>query len=169
MSRPALKLKSRAIGLLAQREHSRVELRRKLLEAAARQQRLRAAAGGEPADVSDAAATEQEIDALLDWLAGQGLLSAERFVESRIHTRAPRYGNLRIRQELAQHGVALEPDAAEALRATELERARAVWAKRYGGVAEDAAGRARQARFLTARGFSSEVVRRIVAGRGDER
>ena len=155
MSRPALTLRSRAIGYLAQREHSRVELRRKLLDAAARQQRLRAAA-------------EQEVDALLDWLTGKGLLSAERFIESRIHARAPRYGNLRIRQELAQHGVALEPDAADALQASELDRARAVWIKRYGGVAPDAAGRARQARFLTARGFSSEVVRRVVAGRSGD-
>lgn len=168
MSRPALTLRSRAIGYLAQREHSRVELRRKLLDAAARQQRLRAAAeGGEPPDALGAAA-EQEVDALLDWLTGKGLLSAERFVESRIHARAPRYGNLRIRQELAQHGVALEPDAADALQASELDRARAVWIKRYGGVAPDAAGRARQARFLTARGFSSEVVRRVVAGRSGD-
>jgi regulatory protein len=168
VSRPALTLRSRAIGYLAQREHSRVELRRKLLDAAARQQRLRAAAeGGEPPDALGAAA-EQEVDALLDWLTGKGLLSAERFVESRIHARAPRYGNLRIRQELAQHGVALEPDAADALQASEFDRARAVWIKRYGGVAPDAAGRARQARFLTARGFSSEVVRRVVAGRSGD-
>jgi regulatory protein len=168
VSRPALTLRSRAIGYLAQREHSRVELRRKLLDAAARQHRLRAAAeGGEPPDALGAA-VEQEVDALLDWLTGKGLLSAERFVESRIHARAPRYGNLRIRQELAQHGVALEPDAADALQASELDRARAVWIKRYGGVAPDAAGRARQARFLTARGFSSEVVRRVVAGRSGD-
>lgn len=168
MSRPALTLRSRAIGYLAQREHSRVELRRKLLEAAARQQRLRATVeGGEPPDALGAAA-EQEVDALLDWLAGKGLLSAERFVESRIHARAPRYGNLRIRQELAQHGVALDADTAEALRASELDRARAVWAKRYGAPAPDAAGRARQARFLTARGFSAEVVRRVVTGRAGD-
>ncbi len=167
MSRPALTLRSRAIGYLAQREHSRVELRRKLLDAVARQQRQRAAAeGAEPSDALGAT-TEQEVDALLDWLAGKGLLSAERFVESRVNTRAPRYGNLRIRQELAQHGVALDAGTAEALQASEFERARAVWGKRYGGVAPDAAGRARQARFLTARGFSADVVRRVVGGRGE--
>jgi regulatory protein len=167
VSRPALTLRSRAIGYLAQREHSRVELRRKLLDAVARQQRQRAAAeGAEPPDMP-IVATEQEVDALLDWLAGKGLLSAERFVESRVNTRAPRYGNLRIRQELAQHGVALDADTAEALQASELERARTVWVKRYGGVAPDAAGRARQARFLTARGFSADVVWRVVGGRGE--
>jgi regulatory protein len=168
MSRPALTLRSRAIGYLAQREHSRVELRRKLLDAAARQQRLRAAAEeGEPPE-APGAAPEQEVDALLDWLAGKGLLSAERFVESRVNTRAPRYGNQRIRLELAQHGVALDADTTQALEASELDRARAVWAKRYGALAPDAAGRARQARFLTARGFSSEIVRRVVAGRGGD-
>lgn len=163
MSRPALTLRSRAIAWLAQREHSRVELRRKLLAAAARQQRVAAdAAEGAPAP---AAPTEQDIDELLDGLAAKGLLSTERFVESRLHARAPRYGNLRIRQELAQHGVAVDAATAQQLQASELERARAVWAKRYEGVAPDAGGRARQARFLTARGFSADVVRRIVMGR----
>ena len=111
--------------------------------------------------------TEDEIEALLDSLAASGLLSEERFTESRIHARAPRYGNLRIRQELAQHGVTLDADTAQALQASELDRARAVWARRYGGPASDAAGRARQARFLAARGFSADVVRRVVAGRAD--
>lgn len=164
MSRPALSLKSRAIGWLAQREHSRVELRRKLLELVAKQHRLAAAADAEPVA---AAATEQDIDALLDGLAAKGLLSADRFVESRINARAPRYGNLRIRQELSQHGVEVDAETAQALQASELGRARAVWAKRYGSPATDAAGRARQARFLTARGFSADVVRRIVSGRLD--
>lgn len=167
MKRPALTLRSRAIAWLAQREHSRVELRRKLLEAAARQQRLRAVNedGVAPLDLQSDA-VEQEVDALLDWLALKGLLSAERFVESRVNARAPRYGNLRIRQELAQHGLGLDECTADNLHASEFERARAVWAKRYGGdVAPDAAERARQARFLTARGFSADVVRRIVLGR----
>jgi regulatory protein len=167
MTRPALTLRSRAIGWLAQREHSRVELRRKLLAAVARQQRAAAEAAAE-GEAAPAAATEQDIDALLDGLAAKGLLSAERFVESRLNVRAPRYGNLRIRQELAQHGVAVDAETAQQLQASELERARAVWAKRYGSLAPDAAGRARQARFLTARGFSADVVRRVVMGRGGE-
>ena len=166
MSRPAPTLRSRAIGWLAQREHSRVELRRKLLAAVARQQRAAADAADAAEGVPAAAApTEQDIDDLLDGLAAKGLLSTERFVESRLLARAPRYGNLRIRQELAQHGVAVDAATAQQLQASELERARAVWAKRYEGLAPDAGGRARQARFLTARGFSAEVVRRIVMGR----
>jgi regulatory protein len=40
-----------------------------------------------------------------------------------------------------------------------------VWARRFGGdPATDAAERARQMRFLTARGFSAEVIRRVIRG-----
>ncbi len=166
MARPAPTLKARALGYIAQREHSRVELRRKLLAAGARQARAAAAAS-----LADAAPfvrpTEEEIDALLDWLAARDLLSVERFVETRVHARAPRFGNLRIRHELAQHGVEVDAATAQALKSSELPRARAVWAKRFGSAALDAAGRAKQMRFLAARGFSAEVVRRVVTG-GDE-
>ena len=50
---------------------------------------------------------------------------------------------------------------AERLRATELERAQAVWRQRFGTVATDANERARQMRFLAARGFAGDVVRRV--------
>ena len=53
-------------------------------------------------------------------------------------------------------------EAAGQLRATELERARAVWQKKFGAPAADAAARARQARFLAARGFAADVVRRVL-------
>ena len=184
-----LSLKARAVAWLAQREHSRAELRRKLLELLARQARAAAddhpadtvypAHPADPVDPADIAAvgsiaptapppTEQDVETLLDSLAAQGLLSDERFTESRIHVRAPRYGNLRIRQEVSQHGVALDADTAQALQASEMDRARAVWARRYSGPAPDAAGRARQARFLTARGFSADAVRRVLREAGAE-
>ena len=47
-------------------------------------------------------------------------------------------------------------------RSTELERARAVWQRRFGAPAADAAGRAKQMRFLAGRGFEGEVIRRVV-------
>ena len=53
-------------------------------------------------------------------------------------------------------------EAAGQLRATELERARAVWQKKFGAPAADTAARARQARFLAARGFAADVVRRVL-------
>ena len=40
----------------------------------------------------------------------------------------------------------------------------AVWRRKYGTPAADAAGRVRQMRFLVGRGFSSDVVRRVVQG-----
>ena len=154
-ARPPLSLKARALQWLAQREHSRIELRRKLMRAA----RQRDADDAEPQD------SGPEVDALLDWLVAERHLSESRFVESRLHARSARFGNRRIAQELAQHGVALEPGAAEHLKASEFERARGVWLRMFGALpAADGSERARQMRFLAARGFSAEVIRRVVRG-----
>lgn len=172
-ARPLPSLKARAIGWLAQREHSRIELRRKLLrrarlDADARDAgvALPSAEGGSPE--VDAAPIEAEVDALLDWLEAHNHLSSARFAESRVHVRSARYGNLRIHQELARHDIDLAADAVEALRATELARARAVWARKFGASPPgDAAARARQMRFLAGRGFSADVIRRVVKDAGD--
>ena len=112
-------LKSRALQLLAQREQSRVELRRKLL--------AHALAGADPdtADTADGAdtgnavedadpetkraGTEAEVEAVLAWLEANRFLCAERFAESRVNARAGRFGNLRIRHELAQHSAGVAP------------------------------------------------------------
>ena len=150
-------LKVRALQWLAQREHSRAELRRRLLRLAAAPAEDPACAG-EP----DAADAEARVDELLDWLEAHRYLSEARFAESRVHARAGRFGNLRIRQELAQHRVVLTADAEQSLKDTELARAREVWRRRYGAPAQSAAERARQARFLTGRGFSAETVRRVL-------
>ena len=167
----SLSLKARAIALLANREHSRSELGRKLLRMARAQALKKRQALGdaatEEADPVPAVDLTASVDALLDWLQAQGYLSEARFIESRVNARAPRYGNLRIEQELSQHGVA--PDEASRLRLkqTELARARQVWQRKFGQLAQDAAGRAKQMRFLAGRGFSNEVIRKLVRG-GDE-
>ncbi|MGA0611210.1 RecX family transcriptional regulator [Caldimonas sp. KR1-144] len=162
--RPPPTLKAKALALIAQREHSRIELRRKLAR-----HRQKLAERAQASLLEGVAPTvpvpeEGEIDALLDWLASKDLLSTERFVETRVQARAARFGNLRIRQELAQHGIELDPETAQQLKASEVARARAVWLKRFGQPALDAAGRAKQMRFLAARGFAAEVVRRVVGG-----
>ena len=158
-----LSLKARALQWLAQREHSRVELRRKLLQLA----RQRAATLAAADDAAQAAAAE--VDALLDWLVAQRYLSDTRFVESRVNARASHFGSLRIRQELGQHGATLDAATAERLKASELARARAVWARKYGGVpATQPAERARQMRFLAGRGFAAEVIRQVVRGAPSE-
>mgnify|MGYP000975580650 CR=1 FL=1 len=75
-------LRARALSYLARREHSRVEMRRKL---------------------APHAESPEQLDSLLDTLEAQGLLSIERFAESVVHRRAGRFGAARIRQELRQH------------------------------------------------------------------
>lgn len=152
-ARQPLSLKGRALALLAQREQSRVELRRKLLRHLAKSD-----PEGEPPDA------EQSVEAVLEQLEAAELLSVERFVESRIHAQAGRFGARRIQAELAQHGLALPSEAAAALRGSELERAAAVRARRFADVPVDADERAKQGRFLVARGFSPETVHRLMRG-----
>ena len=138
-------LKGRALRLLAQREHSRHELERKL------------------------AKYEEEPGALaqaLDELDARGFIDEARVVQSVLHQRAGRLGALRVRQELQQKGIAPEAiaGAVEQLQATELERAREVWRRRFGEPPADANERARQTRFLLARGFTGAVVSRVLKG-----
>ena len=167
-------LRGRALQWLAQREQSRVELRRKLLRQARADLASAAAPDGasEEREEREEGVTEQ-VDAVLDWLESNGYLSAERFVESRVHARAARYGDLRIRQELQQHQLGLPGELAQTLAASEVDRARAVRARRFAEPPRDAAERARQARFLIGRGFSSDAVRKALrnagaAARGDD-
>ncbi len=172
--KPQRSLKGRALALLAQRDQSRVELRRKLLRHAfAEDEAIAAAAAdssaapavdsvGAPTASSAGTPAAARVDALLDWLEAQRFLSQQRFAESRVHARAPRFGNLRIRLELAQHQVVLSAEAAQALADSELERARAVRARKFPQSPLTVAERARQTRFLGVRGFSADVVRRVM-------
>ncbi|WP_087747923.1 MULTISPECIES: recombination regulator RecX [unclassified Acidovorax] len=138
-----LSLKGRALRLLAQREHSRAELATKL---------ARHLQEGD------------DLNAVLDDLQAKDFINAHRVAESLVHRRAARLGTQRLVQELRSKG--LDDDlvraTAERLRATELERAQAVWRQRFGSVATDVQERARQMRFLAARGFAGDVVRRVV-------
>ncbi len=88
-----------------------------------------------------------------------------------MHRRAERFGTATIRREMRTHGLdeALVQVHAAALERTELERARAVWQRRFKAPPGSSADRARQTRFLLARGFSAEAVRRVLgAARDDE-
>ncbi len=165
MAAPPLSLKARALQWLAQREHSRVELQRKLLRLA----RQRAAEQADDAGAgTTAAGPAAAVESLLDWLVANHYLSDERFVESRVNARAARYGNLRIRHELGRLGASLDAATAERLKDSELARARAVWARKFAGRPDGSAPpcsaveRARQMRFLAGRGFSADVIRRVL-------
>jgi len=174
ISRRPVSLKARALQWLAQREHSPVELRSKLLRAASARP-VPAASDAQPLSLDEAdavaelgaatkAAALAEVDALLDWLTANRYLSTERFVESRIQARQARFGNQRITQELQQHGLRLEPEAKQALRDSELARARELWQRKFREPAPDAAGRLKQMRFLAGRGFSHAVVQQVLRG-----
>jgi regulatory protein len=149
---PSLTLKAHALRLLALREHTRAELERRLAPHA-----------------TDDPARQAELARALDELAAKGLISEARVVESTLHARAGKLGAARVLNELRRKGVgtAALADAAETLRDTELERARAVWQKKFGSqpdAAHDssAAARAKQLRFLAARGFSGDIARQVV-------
>ncbi|HYF43602.1 MAG TPA: recombination regulator RecX [Ramlibacter sp.] len=144
-----LSLKGRALRLLGGREHSRAELERKL------------------------AAHEEapgQLERILDELQAKGFISDQRVVESVLHRRAARLGAGRIRQELQGKGLdgELVQQAMAKLKSTELARAREVWQRKFGSLPADAAERGRQARFLAARGFNGEVIRRVLAGGPDD-
>jgi regulatory protein len=159
---PKLNLKSRALRFLSLREHSRLELGRKLARYA------------EEGD---------DVEAVLDLLEEKRLLSAERFSDALIRRRADNFGNQRILAELQMHGLdplLLERSKAE-LAESEVARARAVWQKKFGRPARLARDisdvernerlesrdadfvkpddRAKQIRYLMQRGFSSGAIK----------
>ena len=143
--RPGPSLKARALKLLSMREHSRLELERKLREHEK---------------------VEGELAAALDALAARGFISDERVADSVLHRRAAKLGASRVKAELQAKGLdeAVVREAVEQLRGTELERAREVGRRKFGRPPADAAERAKQMRFLAARGFSGEAVRRAIQG-----
>ena len=172
--RPA-SIKVRALQWLAQREHSRDELRGKLLRLLRRSDALQAALADAADDApvavlgpSPQADPAAEVEALLQWLEVRGYLSEARFVESRVNARQARYGNQRIRQELKQHGVTLDAETQQTLSRSEYDRALVVWRKKFGAPGEDAGARVRQMRFLAGRGFSADVVRSVVQSRASD-
>lgn len=150
MNKPGFQpsLKGRALRLLSQREHSRVELERKL-----------APHEEVPGELAKA----------LDELQARDFINDGRAIESVVHRRAGKLGAARVKQELAAKGLSGEAvaEALAQLKDTELGRAREVWRKKFGSPPQDANERARQMRFLITRGFATEVVRRVVQG-GDE-
>ncbi|MES1982220.1 MAG: recombination regulator RecX [Pseudomonadota bacterium] len=136
-------LRARAMQALSRREYSRAELRAKLLPHA-----------GEMDDV----------DAVLDALIDRGWLSDTRAATQLVHARRARFGIQRITHELRQKGIAEELIGASMpqLKETELAAARMVWQKKFGTLPQDAKEQARQIRFLQSRGFSTEMIFRVL-------
>lgn len=144
------RLRGSALGLLARREHSRAELRRKLM-----------ARGFESDDV----------DTELERLQAEGLASDVRFAEHYVRVRTGRgYGPVRIRFELRERGVEEEiiGCALEAPEGGWQRHAERVRRGRFGAQPPgDSTDRARQARFLQFRGFTAEQIGRALRAVGD--
>ena len=137
-------LHQRALALLSRREHSRAELSTKLARHAA---------------------SADELAAELDDLQARQLLSDERYACARVNSRGLRYGNRRLRNELHQAGLSDDDiSAALAQAGDESERCRQVWARKFSALPDSPASRAKQIRFLSYRGFSSDTIARILRG-----
>ena len=136
-------LRARALALLARREHCRAELARKL---------------------EAAGFARDDIAALLDAFETRNWLSDRRYAESWIADHRARSGSVKLAYELRQRGV---PDAIIDTvlgenRDSELDRARAVWQKKFGNPPADAAEKAKHIRFMLSRGFAQETIQKVL-------
>lgn len=133
-----------AMDILALREHGRVELKRKLLRKGA---------------------LPDLVDAVLDELTADKLLSEQRYLESYIRSRAHSgYGPLRIQQELIERGIS-KADAQQALAETDHDwhdQLLAVWQRKFNQLPQDQKEKAKQGRFLLYRGFSMDMVSQLL-------
>ena len=161
-------IKARALRLLSLREYSRKGLGQKLEESAQRYAKLSVKQGYE-AVIPPCKPLALQIEEVLDDFEARGWLSDERFAESLVRRRSERFGVRKIQDELAQAGVDSTKTTAllRALKETEFQRAKDLWLRKFGELAQEQKERARQYRFLASKGFSSEVVSRVVGGRQD--
>ncbi|MDI9333136.1 MAG: recombination regulator RecX [Cytophagales bacterium] len=136
-------LKGRALRCLAVREYSRFELEQKL-------KAFEEVAG--------------ELQAALDDLEAKGFISEARVVESTLNQKASRFGAARVLHTLKAKGIDAGAivDAAEQLKETEFDRAMQVWTRKFDEPYTTPSEYAKQARFLASRGFSGEVVGRVM-------
>jgi regulatory protein len=136
-------LRARAMRFLARREHSRAELRRKLVPKV-----------GEGED----------LEAVLDDLARRGWLSDARFAEHVARAKARRFGPIKLAHYLKGRGVDEDAIAAGMRAAGEdgVASLEAVWRSRFDSAPRDERERARQVRFLQGRGFALEEILRFL-------
>jgi regulatory protein len=156
-------LKARALRLLSLREYSRKGLAAKLAESEARWARLEKQ---ESQELTSPKASALDIEIILDDFEARGWLSDERFAEALVRRRSERYGTRKIEDELKRAGVDSTQSAQllDTLKETEYQRAYDLWSHKFGVVAQEQKERARQYRFLASKGFSSDVVSKIIGG-----
>lgn len=147
--KPEVPLRVRAMRFLARREYSRAELGAKL----------------EPyIEVGD------DLNALLEALVARGWLSDERAAEQLVNQRRGRFGAERIVHEMRQKGLSedLVKAALPELKLGELDAAREVWRKKFASPPKDAKEKAKQVRFLHSRGFSMDVIFKVMKFSGTD-
>jgi regulatory protein len=140
-------LMGRALRYLSRREHSRQELRKKLL----------------PYAESDI-----ELDELMAKLEAQSWLSDERFAESLVRRKSERYGSLKIVEELKQQGIEGESliEIKERLKVSDAMRAWELWQRKFDStITKDPKEKSKQMRYLVSKGFPLSVVIKIIDGR----
>ena len=146
-------MRQQALKLLARREHSRAELAKKL----------------------SPSGCKEEIITVLDHLEQTGLLSDQRMAAAYLRSHAARLGAAKLRMNLRAKGIAVEvidqclaPDEGGGAMASEEERARQLWQRKFGQAPADQREWARQARFLQSRGFSSDSIRKILKAAAED-
>ena len=142
-NKPELSLRVRAMRYLARREHSRAELHSKLLP-----------------HVQEG----EDLDAVLDELEKRNWLSDVRATKQWVDAKRGRFGTQRIAHELRQKGIPenLISEAMPQLKETELNAVREVWQRKFGVQPQDSKEKAKQIRFLQSRGFSMEVIFKVL-------
>ncbi len=139
-------LRERALAYLARREHSRFELTRKL---------------------EAAGFSVEEIAPVLDAFEARDWLSDRRFAESYVTTHQTRTGYIKLIHDLRERGVREEIIKAtvSATSRDEHERALELWRKKFGTSPGDTAEYSKQMRYLAGRGFTCEVIRKVLNNR----
>jgi regulatory protein len=145
--KPETSLRDRAMRYLARREHSRAELQHKL----------------QP-HVQEG----EDLELVLDELAQRHWLSDSRAASQLVDVKRGRFGSQRIVHELRQRGIAddLIADALSDLKGLDLQTATEVWRRKFGTPPLDAKEKARQMRFLQSRGFSTDVILKVLRSTG---
>ena len=141
-----VELRARALRLLARREHSRAELERKL---------------------GPHAGSTEAIAGVVEALVQKKQLSDERFAEERARSMSRKYGAARIRRDLKAKGVDPELIGRVSVEG-DLERARAILDRKYRAPASSREERAKRMRFLQSRGFSSEIIFKLLSARSED-
>jgi regulatory protein len=140
-------LRAQAIRLLARREYARAELEARLI------------GGGGDRD---------EVRSTLDDLGAQGLLSDQRFARAVVGQKAGRFSRRNIAGGLKAKGIA-PGDIDDALRDADLDddaALKSLWERRFGELPANDKEKARQVRYLQARGFSVTAILKLLRDRG---